>query len=57
MSLGKKMTTIKRECLECKGPLVLLVSQNKKICADCKKLVEWTLDVGQQPIFEGKHDG
>lgn len=50
------MTTIKRECQHCGGPLVLLISLNQKVCADCRKIVVWQLDEGQQPIFGGKRN-
>ena len=43
---------MKTTCPDCKGPLVLLTSQNLKICADCNKHWDWKLDKGQKPIFE-----
>ena len=38
-------------CPECKSTaLILLRSQNIKICSNCNKQIPWTLDPGQKPI-------
>lgn len=47
---------IKRECPKCKGPLVLLLSTDQKVCTDCKTVFKWNLEVGQQPIYDGKRN-
>lgn len=35
----------------CGGPLVALRSLNLRICADCKREIEWRLDEGQRPLI------
>ena len=36
---------------QCGGPLVALRSLNLRICADCKREIEWRLDEGQRPLI------
>lgn len=43
---------IKYTCPKCGGRLVLLISINKKLCADCKVYHDWNLEKGQAPIFK-----
>lgn len=45
------MSEIKRDC-ECGGRYSLLFSTGEKICCDCKKVVEWKLDEGQESVFD-----
>jgi len=50
--LKEKVTT--KYCHKCGSTaLVLLISMNKKMCADCKHKMDWYLEPGQEPIFEG----
>jgi len=47
-----KQTT--KECPKCKNTaLILLTSLNKKLCSVCGEEIDWYLDPGQKPLFEG----
>lgn len=40
-----------KACPECGDTnLVLLRSQNLKVCSNCKKEIAWHLDAGQKPL-------
>lgn len=41
----------KNQCPDCGGPLVVLNSQNLKICNDCKKRIDNPLKPGQTPDY------
>jgi hypothetical protein len=43
---------MKTKCPDCGGPLILLTSQNMKICADCNMRWNWELDEGQKPVYK-----
>ena len=48
----KKVTT--KHCWRCESTaLILLTSLNKKMCSSCGFEMDWYLDPGQKPIFEG----
>lgn len=40
-----------KNCPKCDAPLVVLMSQNKKICPDCKESFDFFLKVGQKPLL------
>lgn len=42
-----------KNCPKCgSDKLVLLTSQNLKICADCNHEINWELDKGQKPVYK-----
>lgn len=53
--MSEKVTT--KHCQKCGSTaLILLTSLNKKMCSSCGHEMEWYLDPGQKPIFEGARE-
>jgi len=46
-----KMVYRMKTCPACDAPLVILMSQNKKICPDCKKKFDFYLKPKQKPLL------
>jgi len=41
-----------KACPECSSTfLVLLRTQNKKVCSQCNTIIHWTLESGQKPLL------
>lgn len=44
----------RNDCPECGAKMLLLTSQNKKICVDCCKEFSWTLETNQKPLIQAQ---
>lgn len=50
--LATNLSGSTKQCQRCGSyKLMKLISQNKKICYDCRAELSWNLDAGQKPLF------